>query len=65
MENPEKSEATPVSFTETRCLDNEISQEKIELEKLGFSEPEIEELNMQLDGIIERGFDRYFSKLYE
>jgi len=36
-----------------------------ELKELGFSEKEIINLNNQIDGIIERGFDKYFSNFYE
>jgi hypothetical protein len=45
--------------------DGDISQCEEELRNLGFSASEIKELNDQLDGIIERGLDKYFLKLYE
>jgi hypothetical protein len=46
-------------------FDEDTSQYEKELRNLGYSDSEIKELNNQLDGIIERGFDKYFSKLYE
>ena len=42
-----------------------ISHCKEELKGLGFSDSEIVVLNEQLDGIIGRGLDKYFLKLYE
>lgn len=36
-----------------------------ELKMLGLSDEEIEVLNKEIDGIIERVFDTYFSNLYE
>ena len=46
-------------------FDEDISQYEEDLRNLGYSDCEIQELNDQLDGIIERGLDKYFSKLYE
>lgn len=65
MVSLEKPETILGSFTKQKSPNNENSQVERELRELGFSESEISKLNSQLDGIIERGFDRYLSKLYE
>ena len=36
-----------------------------ELENIGFSEDEIQQLNSQIDGIIERTFDKYLSDVFD
>jgi len=36
-----------------------------ELKNIGFSEAEIQELNSQIDGIIERSFDKYLSDVFD
>ena len=43
----------------------EISDCEKELKNMGFSEPEIQTLNKQIDGLIEKAFDEYFSKFYD
>lgn len=52
------------SADESLCSNKDIVEFEEELIKLGFSDTEINELNTQLDGIIERELDIYFSKLY-
>lgn len=36
-----------------------------ELKNIGFSEDEIQGLNSQIDGIIERSFDKYLSDVFD
>lgn len=51
--------------SEKSKVDLELLACEQELRNIGFSEVEIQELNNQIDGIIERSFDKYLSGVYD
>jgi hypothetical protein len=54
-----------MSAPQTNQVNSELAACERELKDIGFSEAEIRELNSQIDGIIERGFDKYLSDAYD
>ncbi len=48
-----------------RLVDFELSECEKELRNMGFSDDELQKLYGQIDGIIERTFDKYLSDFFD